>query len=310
MGPGLRKKIERLVVNFKLFIFKVYGAVICRVPCRGPLIEVVGIVMGSISMFLHTGQWKMIGQFSHRVGRNQRRWLFIVKYFIQKGKDLAWEVSGYEGPLDPAEYASIEGKELLDESLRAGRGAILLGAHYGPSLYLHTLHCGSIDAKVLVAPGRVEYWDRFATLGAKWLQRRMFAFLGSKSLVAGREEKALVSHLRAGGAAFMDIDNPGPRAEGRTVRFLGIDISPHYFPFELALRYRSPVFFCLFEKDSRKPYRFRIVPCGSFSSALEGFRKYAAFLEERVRSCPFMWSFVPHFSAIFGETGQAISRTP
>ncbi len=260
--------------------------------------------MGFLSMFLHTGQWEAIAQFAQRVGSRHGRWLFIVKYFIQKGKDLAWEVSGYEAPLDPAEYAAIDGLELLDESLRAGRGAILLGAHYGPSLYLHTLHGLSVDAKVLVAPGRMEYWDYVTAMGVTWLQRRMFAFLRSKSVTAGKEEKAMVSRLRTGGVVFMDIDNPGPRAEERTVPFLGVDIPPHYFAFELSLKYQSPVFFCLFEKDSQRPYRFRIVPCGAFSSPQEGFRKYAKFVEKSIFSCPFMWSFVPHFSVMFTEKLQ------
>ena len=304
MEQGLRKKRERLVVNLKLLAVKAYGSVICRMPCKRLLNGAAGIVMGVLSMFLHTGQWKAIAQFARSIGSRHGRLLFIVNYFIQKEKDLAWELSGYEAPLDPAAYTTITGKEPLEQAVVAGRGAILLGAHYGPSLYLHTLHALTVNVKVLVDPWRLEYWDHFEDLGAARLRRKMFFFLKSVSLAAGKQEKALISHLRAGGAVFMDIDNPGPRTEDRTVPFLGADIPPHYFPFELSMKYQAPVFFCLFEKDSQRPYRFSIVPCGPFSSAEEGFRKYAGFVEKRILSCPFMWSFVPHFSVMFTKKIQ------
>ena len=294
--------LKRLVVDCKLLIIRVFGIVVRRLPCKKLAIESVGFVTGFLSMFRHAGQWDEIGRFADLAGSGHSKRQFIASYFIQKGKDLAWELSGYEAPLDPAAYTTITGKEPLEQALAAGRGAILLGAHYGPSLYLHTLHALTLNVKVLVDPWRLEYWDHFEDLGATRLRRKMFFFLKSVSLAAGKQEKALISHLRAGGAVFMDIDNPGPRTEERTVPFLGVDIPPHYFPFELSLKYQAPVFFCLFEKDSQRPYRFSIVPCGSFLSPQEGFRKYAEFVEKRILSCPFMWSFVPHFFAMFGET--------
>ena len=97
----------------------------------------------------------------------------------------------------------------------------------------------------------------------------------------------------------MDIDSPGPRKEEQTVPFLGTGMTPHLFPFELSLKYQAPVFFCLFGEDAEKPYRFLIRPCGPFTTAADGFREYIAFVEKRILSCPFMWSFVPHFFDMF-----------
>ncbi|MDA8434239.1 MAG: hypothetical protein M0Z60_14940 [Nitrospiraceae bacterium] len=310
MGNALHTTLGRLAVNSKLLAIKAYGAVVRLLPARTLVIEGIGSMAGVLSMFLHAGQWGPIGRFAGHIGYERTKRRFILRYFLRKGKDLAWELSGYELPLDPTDYAAIEGSELLEQSLRAGKGAILIGAHYGPSLYLHTLHSLSADVRVLVAPGRLDYWDRFESLGAARLQRRMFSFLQSRSLAAGKEERSLLSHLRAGGAVFMDIDTPGPRKEEQTVPFLGARMAPHLFPFELSLKYRSPVFFCLFEEDRKRPYRFRICPCSPFSAASDGFREYIAFVEKKILSCPFMWSLVPHFFDMFATAAPGMPSCP
>jgi lauroyl/myristoyl acyltransferase len=185
----------------------------------------------------------------------------------------------------------------MKEALARGKGAIVLGAHYGPVLCTYMLDRLHFDVKTLVDKRLVTHLHNAGTLVLKPLRSKKIQFLNESGvvLVSREEEKYLFDHVKKGGMVKMDIDYPGPPRNAGTAPFLGISITPHLFPFRLALKYDIPVFFCFFNKNRYGAYIMNFIPSGEYSTPEEGFRRYLFRLQTQIEEYPFMWFMIPQF---------------
>lgn len=242
--------------------------------------------------------WDQIAGFTKLIGVDDTGWRFAYRYFVDQARLGAWNHLYYEFPRQLDEYMSIEGLAALKETTRAGRGAILVGAHYGPKLTTFLLRQHGIDARPLVSDQLItrgltgtELRHRFGSS-----RRRKFFSQEMRPIEANRSERELVRHVREGGVALLLIDYPRPTVGGAPVSLFGQPRRLHYFPFKLALNYGLPVFFYFYERISEGGYRLRLTPAGDFATPAAGAADYAQHLEEHVRTHPFApMSFIRSF---------------
>jgi lauroyl/myristoyl acyltransferase len=295
-SPGVTVA-ARIAVNIKFLAVRVVGLVIRVVPFRAALLNGLGVVTGLFFMLLRTGQWKAIIGFARHTSSTLPALVYLLKYFVQQGKDGIWGYIFSEAPSALARYLTVQDAEALERASTGGKGVIVLGAHYGPVLYAYMLSRMHFDVKAHISGNFARQLENDETLVLKPFRSSKVKFLREPGavLVARKDEKSLVDHVRRGGMVVMEIDFPGPRGREGRVPFFGIPIRTHAFPFRLALAYGVPVFFCFFGKEKRGAYRMDLISAGEFATPEEGFRQYLACLEVRIGECPFLWSMMPRF---------------
>jgi predicted LPLAT superfamily acyltransferase len=297
MGPLKTAVPATLVLNVKFLAIRLVGVVIHVIPFRAAFLNGLGSVIGLFIMFLRIGQWRAIKRFAQHTGSALPALLYITKYFIQQGKDGAWGYVLCEAPSVLDQYVTTRNVEAVKHALAGGKGVIVLGAHYGPALYAYMLNRIYSDVKVLYSKEFVmqlhDAWD----LVLKPLRSKKVVLLNGPEvvLVSQKDEKRLVEHIKKGGMVGTHVDFPGPAGKVGTTPFLGISICPHAFPFQVALKYDVPVFFCFFRKAEHGAYTMDFIFSGTFATPDEGFRIYLSRLQAEIEEYPFMWSAIPHF---------------
>ena len=288
---------SRLALNVKFLAIRLIGMSVGVVPFKAFLLNSFGSVIGLFLMFLKIDRWKAIKRFARHTGSPLPALLYIAKYFVQQGKDGVWGYVFCEAPSVLDQYVTIQNVEAMKQALAKGKGAIVLGAHYGPVLCTYMLDRMHFDVKSLVSKSFVRHLHNAGTLVLKPLRSKKIRFLNESGvfLVSREEEKYLFDHVRKGGMVKMDIDYPGPSKNAETAPFLGISISPHLFPFRLALKYDVPVFFCFFNRNKYGAYLINFIPSGEYSTPEEGFRRYLYRLQTQIEEHPFMWGMIPRF---------------
>ncbi len=176
-------------------------------------------------------------------------------------------------------------------AVESGKGAIILGAHYGPRIFSRLLKEKDIDTKVLVSARTSRSLEKSSRLGLPFLKTGMLDFVSEDSRLfkSGRSEKQLVRYVKDGGAVFMMIDFPAHSIGGCTVDFLGVPFRFNTFAFKLAKNHDVPVFFSYMVREGHDKFRLSIKPCGAFETPEEGLKKYAAALEPVIMHDPFSW---------------------
>lgn len=265
------------------------------------MIDTLGVLAGLTFMCLKINQWKAIAGFARQTNSNLPVLLYILKYFVQKKTDLIWELGLYEAPSVLEKYFMVENREMLEQAARKGKGAVIVGAHYGPRLYRLMLQKININVRTLVSHGTFRNPKDTSNLGIRFLISKKALFLRNSqhTLASNRSEKEFVRHLRQGGVVGIFIDVPRQHQGGVVTEYFGFPMRFNYFPFKLALRYNAPVFFCFFDKVKDGGYRLCFVPSGDFLTPDEGVKKYATFLHTQITAYPFMWGTLPKFSRWF-----------
>ena len=289
---------SRLVLNLKFLAIRLIGISVGVVPFKAFLLNSFGSVIGLFFMFLRIGQWRAIKRFARHTGNPLPALLYIAKYFVQQGKDGVWGYVFCEAPSALDQYVTMQNVEAMKQALARGKGAIVLGAHYGPVLCTYMLDRMHFNVKTLVAKRFIMQLHDAWTLVLKPLRSKKVVFLNESGVVLAsrEEEKYLFDHVKKGGVVKMEIDYPGPPTNVGTTPFLGISISPHLFPFRLALKYDIPIFFCFFNKNKCGAYIMNFIPIGEYSTPEEGFRRYLSRLQAQIEEYPFMWGMIPLFS--------------
>jgi len=287
----------RLVLNVKFLFIRLISISVSVVPFRAFVLNSFGSVIGLFLMFLGIGQWRAIKRFARHTACPTPALLYIAKYFVQQGKDGVWGYVFCEAPSVLDEYITMQNVEAIKQALARGKGAIVLGAHYGPVLCTYMLDRMHFNVKTLVDKRFVTQLHDAGTLVLKPLRSKKVVFLNESGvvLVSREEEKYLFDHVKKGGMVKMDIDYPGPQKNAERVPFLGISISPHLFPFRLALKYDIPIFFCFFNKNKYGTYIMNFIRSAEYSTPEEGFRQYLSRLQAQIEECPFMWGMIPLF---------------
>jgi lauroyl/myristoyl acyltransferase len=275
------------------------------VPFRSLLLNSSGIIAGLFFMLLRIDQWQAIKRFGRHTGNPLSALVYIVKYFVQQGKDGVWGYVFCEMPSLLDQYVITQNVESVKHALAGGKGAIIIGAHYGPLLHAFILHRMRFNVKALLAGKFETQLHSAGTLVLRPLRSATVMFLTDPGvvLVSQKDEKHLVEHVRKGGVIITHIDYPGPAKKVGPVPFFGLPISPHVFLFRLALKYDIPVFFSLFNNIRTRGYRMDFIPSGEFSTAEEGFRSYVSYLQAQIKEYPFMWGMIPYFFERF-DTGK------
>ena len=185
----------------------------------------------------------------------------------------------------------LEGIEHLREALRAGRGAILLGAHMGN---------GAMIAVRLAAEGwPVSVVYKQSRMMSAGFFERGFALYGFEGLLANEGMKAyakMLGALRRGGVVFLMADQGVKKAaDGVQVRFLGKDMSMPAGPAQLAKHARAPVLpFTAITAGPR--WRFLIGPpvvLPTEADVAASTRTLIGIIEQMVLAHPHLWSW-PH----------------
>ena len=289
--------VPRLALNLKFLAIRLIGISIGVVPFKAFLLNSFGSIVGLFFMFLRIGQWRAIKRFARHIGSPLPALLYIAKYFVQQGKDGVWGYVFCEAPSVLDQYVTMQNVEVMKQALARGKGVIVLGAHYGPTLSTYMLDRMHFNVKTLVARRFVAQLHDFGTLVLKPLRSKKVVFLNESGVVlmSRQEEKYLFDHVKKGGMVKMDIDYPGPARDASKAPFLGISISAHLFPFRLALKYDIPIFFCFFNKNKYGTYIMNFIPSGEYSTPEEGFRRYLSRLQAQIEEYPFMWGMIPRF---------------
>jgi hypothetical protein len=299
--------LKAIIINSKFFLIKAAALLVRAAPFRLFVIEMLGVIKGLGMLCVKIHEWPKITRFARHIGRPESAVLIVVKYYLQKGIDQIWESVVYEIP-GLKKYIIVENKDLLAKSMKKGNGTIILGAHYGPGLYLYTLSGIVGDIKALVNSSAFIRRQDAIKHGLRPLISKMYWFYteAGRSLPAHSKEKALVSHVRNNGVVLMHLDDfRSNRAEGALTLF-GRALSIESFPFKLALKYDCTVLFCFFVKDTAGAYRLRLVASPQFTTPAEGFSHYLDFLRPQIQSYPFMWTRLPYFL----ELSQPIETGP
>jgi lauroyl/myristoyl acyltransferase len=288
--------LKAIIINVKFFIIKTVALFIRITPFRIFFIELLGLMKGFATLCVRIPEWPKITRFARHIGRPEAAVLIVLKYYLQKGIDQIWESVLYEIS-SLKKYIVVEKKDLLEKSMKKGNGTIILGAHYGPGIYLNTLSGIVRDIKGLVDLSTCIRREDAIKLGLRPLisKRYLFYTEAGRCLPACNKEKALVSHIRNNGVVLMHIDGSGPNRAGGTLTLFGRALGIQSFPFKLALKYNCTVLFCSFVKDTAGAYRLRLVASPQFTTPAEGFSHYLDFIRSQIQSYPFMWTFPPDF---------------
>ena len=188
------KGIARLALNVKFLAIRLIGISVRVVPFKAFLLNSLGIVIGLFFMFLKIGQWRAIKRFARHTGSPLPALLYIVKYFVQQGKDGVWGYVFCEAPSVLDQYVTTQNVEAVKDALAGGKGAIVLGAHYGPVLYTYMLDRMHFNVKTLLAKEFVMHLHNAGTLVLKPLRSKKIMFLNDSGvvLVSRKDEKHLV----------------------------------------------------------------------------------------------------------------------
>lgn len=286
--------LRYISLNIYFLIARLAEGLIRLFPRRPLLVITIGRLYGLAAFVAGVRSWGRIAAFGRMTKSGLPSWRYVVNYFFQRGIDTVLEFV----PDILAGHTEIKGLQALKDAAGRGRGVILIGMHYGPMLYGYLFRGMGIELRPFVSRQFVRVLRDGTEHVLPYLRSPQYRFWEEirESLIPTRSERDVVRHVRSGGVVSMYIDFPIPRADGATVRFLGIPLRISLFPFRLSAAGSVPVFFYAFHRKGPGAYCLEILPAGDFTDPSEGARRYAAFMEEQVRSCPFMWRLTPYFS--------------
>lgn len=226
------------------------------------------------------------------------RWTEVFAHLHSFGATLLDRVYMASGDFERFQV-TIEGASLVAESLKAGKGCLLLGSHLG-----------SFDLMMLANQALAR--QPISVLMHQDPRSRVRRIAGidddeAKVIALGRPDSFLRAYevLERGGLLAALADRVDGAAASLTAPFLGRPTSFPLGPHVLAARAGAPVLMCfgLYEGGSR--YRIEFVPFGA--AAERGSRgaalqpvvdRYAALLEQYARRYPLNWfNFYPYWSA-------------
>ena len=212
--------------------------------------------------------------------------------------------------------------ELMDERLRRGEGAFMVGAHFGSFEALRAAGAGRGERVAMVM-----YEENARLLNATLAAIAQNAPLHVIAL--GRIEAMLTLRrwLDDGGVAGLLADRtlPGPSARSKTMwlPFLGQPAPFSDGPFRLAALMRRPVVFMTGVYHGGRQYELRFVPLADFSQRPPGggaelelmirqaTERYVAVLEALCRESPYNWfNFFDFWAADADAATTATLATP
>jgi hypothetical protein len=189
---------------------------------------------------------------------------------------------------------TLEGEELMASQLQSGRGAMLLGAHFGSFEVMHSLglrQCGLRVAMTMYEDNARKINATLAAINPRHV---------SDTILLGRIGAMLKIAERLDRGAFVGV--LGDRTLGRepvqAVALLGERAYLPTGPMRAAAILRCPVFFMAGPYRGKNRYHVVFEPIADFSATAPAERdaavhsaieRYAAVLERRCRDDPYNW---------------------
>lgn len=226
-------------------------------------------------------------------------WLDLYRHLHSFAATVLDRVYLLRGRLDLFDI-EVEHECVIDQTLAAGRGAFLLGAHLGSFEALRAIGQSRPDLAIAM----VMYPDN-----ARLINRALAALApdhAPRIIALGRCDSTLAIRdwLDAGGLAGVLADRAPPagplRAGDVRLPFLGGEATFSDGPFRLALLLRRPVIFMAGLYRGGNRYAVRFATLADFSAGVEGasereqrlqsaVRAYVVELEALCRECPHNW---------------------
>lgn len=259
---------------------------------RAYMLDTIGTLAGLILTPVLYWRRRPVAALGRRIRPKQAAPFFIIKGIVQSGRDYGWGFVLGDAPAVGRGLVAARGAEPLLADIAAARGAVMVGAHYGPMLdqnAIRALGLG-IGAMAVVNDRGRQVWSDLSNLGISVLKPASMRLADEPRLtaVAGREEKKLVKHLKNGGAVFVSDDLP-QKSSGLDCRVAGLPARLSYFPFKLALRYEKPLYLTCFKRDGMRGIVWVIEKAPFFATPEEGLACYAEWLSGLVEENPYMW---------------------
>ena len=283
-------------LNLRLAAVRLSVIFINLSPSKTLAIKLLIFALAIVTMLRGVSYWRKIIRFSRLIKRSSHL-LSVPAFYLAQAENIVWVILLNETDWAIKKHVTFENQDALRSAVDSGRGAIILGAHYGPRIFARLLKEKNIDTKVLVSARTDRNLKKSSRFGFPFLKTLMLDFVSENSRLfqSGKSEKKLVRYVKNGGAVFMMIDFPAYSIGGRTVDFLGAPFRFNTFAFKLAKNHDLPVFFSFLVREGSDKLRLSIRPCGAFETPEEGLKMYAAALEAIIMHDPFNWTNLRKF---------------
>lgn len=287
----------RLKLNVRSAILRLIGIVLYCLPFKVVTFNLLSCSVGVVLLFKEIYQWNNIIWFARHTKSPLFKLAYLIKYYLQKGKNITWGYFLYETSDQFTRYITVKGAETVQPSLAGEKGAIILGAHYGPAFYAYIIKSAFGNLKELIDPGHLKLMQDINTLVLKPFRNRQAEFFCNSEifLIKQRQERQFVSYAKKKGVVLMHLDIPTQAGKHGSSRIFDRLITTHVFPFRLALKYDIPVFFCIFENKKHGGYEMKIKPFGPFTTPADGFQRYLDYIQAAIEKNPFMWAHLPFY---------------
>lgn len=265
---------------------------------KAQAISLISLAPAGAGLLTQGRRKELVKGFTSLPGVAQKPKSFVRSYFFEQAKRDVWSALFYDAADSLEKYIAVDNQQSVLRAVADGRGALLLGAHFGPSVYTFVMRKSGIAARPLIDADNYQSALRSSGQCLERLQTKKMSFWRNEldPFLSSKSEKALIAYVRAGGVATIQNDYPKKTPGGPTTSFFGRPIRFNYFAFKVSLHYTVPIFFYIFEKAERgRGFRLTFTPCPPFSTIEAGLDQYSAFLEYKISNCPFMWYTLPDF---------------
>ena len=268
------------------------------VPFPLVIIRIVSHLAVSV-LILDLKNWRNIVRFFDHIGGSCPRWKSVYKYYQEHSFSKIWCFMLYEVPSLWGNDVSMRELEPLKDVIGSGKGAILLGSHYGPWIASFLLAKANIASRPYVSKHMAKYMEKRsrATLlnrdSLGFLRPTYHRFTGGLDYISTGSEREMIQYLKDGGiiifyndTIFFERDTFVPFV------FLGVQARFSAFPFRVALKYDVPILYFNTIKLQSGAYQLKVVEFKAFSSPSEGLGQYVSYLERDILENPYPWGFL------------------
>lgn len=285
--------------NVRLLAIKLSVSILSIAPGKLVLLRTIGWGLGVVSMLRNRDKWPGIVAFANHIESPERPLTSIKKYFVAQSQCRIFASCYFEAPRHLGKFITIKNFASLADSIDGKKGALFLGAHYGPTIASYLLSGKGLDVSGLFGRDQRPFLTHVFKYGLPRLMRKKWLFYANtlKPLVARKNERQILKHLQRGGVAFILTDMPRTGAGGSVVEFLGRTARFNDFSFKMAARHDVPVYFFVFDAV-RGGYCLNLERV-FFETPEEGVQKYADFFQEKIVKDPSMWLSTPYFTQRF-----------
>lgn len=288
MSQDVRRALGTAAIGSKLLLTHCLAYTARVMPARAAFLNGAGTIAGAAIMLRERRKWDRLLLFARQFRLPVSGTAFLLRHYVQKGRDLVWGAVYPEVPGALDRKVRINDVQALRQTLASGSGAIILGIHYGPNIGPILLSGAQIPLRWVIGEEAAELIREKVTRVPMSLVTEKVRYFAdpANAILSGKGERSLVRHVLGGGAVLMLTDALVHPPAGSQQHFVGAPWRISLFPYRLALQHNVPVFLmtCSVNRDG---YVFSIEPCEHFASPEEGARKVLSHFEALIHEYPY-----------------------